>query len=91
MTLLPESVPMVELAASYAAGKWVSGAHAGTLDVTSPATGELLGTVGIAGPDDVGAAVAARPRRAAVVGAGRSCRSRCRIGATRRRAERPQG
>lgn len=50
---------MVELAASYAAGKWVSGAHAGTLDVTSPATGELLGTVGIAGPDDVGAAVAA--------------------------------
>src|ERR1700749_1567250 len=59
MTLLPESMPMVELAASYVAGKWVSGAHTGALDVTSPATGELLGTVGIAGPEEVDAAVAA--------------------------------
>src|ERR1700758_3735269 len=59
MTMLPESVPMIELAASYVAGKWVSGARTGTLDVTSPTTGELLGTVGIAGPDEVDAAVAA--------------------------------
>src|ERR1700761_5547008 len=59
MTLLPESVPMVELAASYVAGKWVPDAHARTLDVTSPSTGKLLGRVGIAGPDEVGAAVAA--------------------------------
>ncbi len=59
MTLLPESVPMVELAASYVAGKWVSGAYTGTLDVTSPTTGELLGTVGIAGREEVDTAVAA--------------------------------
>jgi aldehyde dehydrogenase (NAD+) len=59
MTLLPESVAMVELAASYVAGKWVSDAHTGTLDVTSPTTGELLGTVGIAGPAEVDSAVAA--------------------------------
>jgi aldehyde dehydrogenase (NAD+) len=59
MTLLPESVPMVELAASYVAGKWVSGAHTGTLDVTSPTTGELLGTVGVAGREEVDSAVAA--------------------------------
>jgi aldehyde dehydrogenase (NAD+) len=59
MTLLPESVPMVELAASYVAGKWVSGAHAATLDVTSPTTGELLGTVGVAGRTEVDSAVAA--------------------------------
>src|SRR5246500_1517553 len=59
MTLLPESEPMVELAASYVAGKWVSGAHTGTLDVTSPTTGELLGTVGIAGREEVDCAVAA--------------------------------
>ena len=49
MTLLPESVAMVELAASYVAGKWVSDTHSGTLDVTSPTTGELLGTIGVAG------------------------------------------
>src|ERR1700709_2126968 len=62
MTLLPESVAMVELAASYIAGKWVSDAHTGTLDVTSPTTRELLGTVGIAGPAEVDPAVAgARP------------------------------
>src|ERR1700735_2403340 len=59
MTLLPESVAMVELAASYVAGKWASGAHTGTLDVTSPTTGELLGTVGIAGPTEVDSAVTA--------------------------------
>ncbi|MDT5409325.1 MAG: aldehyde dehydrogenase [Mycobacterium sp.] len=59
MTLLPESVAMVELAASYVAGKWVSDAHAGTLDVTSPSTGELLGTVGVAGRAEVDSAVAA--------------------------------
>ena len=52
MTLLPESVAMVELAASYVAGKWVSGAHTATLDVTSPTTGELLGTVGVAGREE---------------------------------------
>jgi aldehyde dehydrogenase (NAD+) len=59
MTLLPESVAMVELAASYVAGKWVSDAHVGTLDVTSPSTGELLGTVGVAGRTEVDSAVAA--------------------------------
>jgi aldehyde dehydrogenase (NAD+) len=59
MTLLPESVPMVELAASYVAGKWVSSAHTRTLDVTSPTTGELLGTVGVAGREEVDSAVAA--------------------------------
>jgi aldehyde dehydrogenase (NAD+) len=59
MTLLPELVAMVELAASYVAGKWVSDAHAGTLDVTSPSTGELLGTVGVAGLAEVDSAVAA--------------------------------
>src|ERR1700743_1892510 len=59
MTLLPESVAMVELAASYVAGKWVSDAHAGTLVVTSPSTGELLGTVGVAGRAEVDSAVAA--------------------------------
>jgi betaine-aldehyde dehydrogenase len=59
MTLLPESVAMVELAASYVAGKWVPDAQAGTLDVTSPSTGELLGTVGVAGPAEVDSAVAA--------------------------------
>jgi aldehyde dehydrogenase (NAD+) len=50
---------MVELAASYVAGKWVSGAHADTLDVTSPTTGEVLGTVGVADVTEVDAAVAA--------------------------------
>ncbi|MGB9248923.1 MAG: aldehyde dehydrogenase family protein, partial [Mycobacterium sp.] len=59
MTLLPESVAMVELAASYVAGKWVSDAHAGTLDVTSPTTGELLGSVGVAGAAEVDSTVAA--------------------------------
>jgi betaine-aldehyde dehydrogenase len=50
---------MVELAASYVAGKWVTGARAETLDVTSPTTGEVLGTVAVAGRDEVDAAVAA--------------------------------
>jgi aldehyde dehydrogenase (NAD+) len=59
MTLLPESVAMVELAASYVAGKWVSGPHTGTLDVTSPTTGGLLGTVGVADREEVDSAVAA--------------------------------
>jgi betaine-aldehyde dehydrogenase len=59
MTLLPESVAMVELAASYVAGKWVLGAHTETLNVTSPTTGELLGTVGVADRAEVDFAVAA--------------------------------
>jgi betaine-aldehyde dehydrogenase len=50
--------PMVELTASYVAGKWMAGALAERLDVRSPTTGELLGTVGIAGRDEVDAAVA---------------------------------
>jgi aldehyde dehydrogenase (NAD+) len=58
MTLLPESVAMVEFAASYVAGKWVSGAYTATLDVTSPTTGERLGAVGIAGREEVDSAVA---------------------------------
>ena len=69
MTLLPESVAMVELAASYVEGKWVSDAHAGTRDVTSPSTGELLGTVGVAVRAEVDAAVAAA--RGALPGWGR--------------------
>ncbi|MDT5082414.1 MAG: aldehyde dehydrogenase [Mycobacterium sp.] len=47
-----------ELTASYVAGKWVN-EHAETLDVTSPTTGALLGTVGVAGAAEVDAAVAA--------------------------------
>lgn len=50
---------MVELAASHVAGKWVSEAHAGTLDVMSPSTGERLGTVGLAGQAEVDSAVEA--------------------------------
>jgi aldehyde dehydrogenase (NAD+) len=56
---MPESVLMVELAASYVAGKWVPGAPAETIDVLSPTTGDVLGAVGVAGPDEVDAAVAA--------------------------------
>jgi betaine-aldehyde dehydrogenase len=56
---MPESVLMGDLAASYVAGKWVPGAGPETFVVTSPATGELLGSVGVAGPDEVDAAVAA--------------------------------
>ncbi|MDT5007953.1 MAG: aldehyde dehydrogenase [Mycobacterium sp.] len=59
MTLMPESVLMVELAASYVAGKWVTGTHSETIAVTSPTTGDLLGTVGVAGRDEVDSAVAA--------------------------------
>ncbi|MDT5364510.1 MAG: aldehyde dehydrogenase [Mycobacterium sp.] len=60
---MPESVAVTELvgelAASYVAGKWVTSAHAETLDVTSPTTGEVLGIVGVAGRGEVDAAVAA--------------------------------
>ncbi len=47
-----------ELTASYVAGKWVND-HAKTVDVTSPTTGARLGAVGVAGADQVDAAVAA--------------------------------
>ena len=50
---------MVELAASYVAGKWVLGTHLETVNVTSPTTGQVLGTVGVAGRSEVDAAVAA--------------------------------
>lgn len=56
---MPELALMIELAASYVAGKWVTSAVADTVQVTSPTTGEVLGTVGVAGRDDVDAAVAA--------------------------------
>ncbi|MDV3124601.1 aldehyde dehydrogenase [Mycobacterium sp. 21AC1] len=59
MTSMPELASMIELAASYVAGKWIPNAGADTLDVTSPTTDEVLGTVGIAGDDEVSAAVAA--------------------------------
>ncbi|MGD1257008.1 aldehyde dehydrogenase [Mycobacterium seoulense] len=59
MTLMPESVPMVELAASYVAGKWITDSHAETFDVTSPSTGEVLGTIGVASHGEVDAAVTA--------------------------------
>ena len=57
---------MLEFAASYVAGKWapVGGAE-GRLEVRSPASGDLLGTVGSAGAAEVDAAVAAA--RAALV------------------------
>jgi aldehyde dehydrogenase (NAD+) len=71
MTLLPESMPMVDLTASYVAGKWVTGAHNETLEVTSPTTGELLGTVGVAGRDELDAAVTAA--RGALLSWGRIC------------------
>jgi aldehyde dehydrogenase (NAD+) len=47
-----------ELTASYVAGKWVN-EHTETVDVTSPTTGALLGTVGVARAAEVDAAVAA--------------------------------
>jgi aldehyde dehydrogenase (NAD+) len=51
---------MVTLAASYVAGKWVSaGPQAAMFEVTSPTSGEVLGTVGSAGREEVDAAVAA--------------------------------
>ncbi len=50
---------MIELTASYVAGKWVTNTAAATVQVTSPTTGEVLGTVGIAGDAEVSAAVAA--------------------------------
>ncbi|MDT5091000.1 MAG: aldehyde dehydrogenase [Mycobacterium sp.] len=53
---------MITLTASYVEGKWVTGTHAATEDVRSPTTGELLGTVGVAGRDEVDAAVAAARR-----------------------------
>lgn len=56
---MPEFAFMIELAASYVAGKWVTSPHAATAEVTSPTTGELLGAVGIGGDDEVSAAVAA--------------------------------
>jgi betaine-aldehyde dehydrogenase len=56
---MPESVLMGELTASYVAGKWVTSGRTDTLDVTSPTTGEVLGTVGVAGRDEVDAAVTA--------------------------------
>ena len=59
MTSMPESVLMGDLTASYVAGKWVTSTSPETLVVTSPATGELLGTVGLAGRDEVDAVVAA--------------------------------
>jgi len=66
MTLLPESAGMLEFAASYVAGKWAPDTGAeGRLEVRSPASGDLLGTVGSAGRAEVDAAVAAA--RAALV------------------------
>jgi acyl-CoA reductase-like NAD-dependent aldehyde dehydrogenase len=50
---------MVDLAASYVAGKWSIGNSPETFAVTSPADGEVLGTVGVAGEVEVDAAVAA--------------------------------
>jgi aldehyde dehydrogenase (NAD+) len=59
MTSMPESVLMGDLTASYVAGKWVTGRSPETLVVTSPTNGEPLGTVGVAGREEVDAAVAA--------------------------------
>jgi betaine-aldehyde dehydrogenase len=58
---------MYTFAAGYIAGTWVSGADDEQTAVTSPTTGELLGTVGTAGAAEVDAAVVAA--RAASVSA----------------------
>ena len=50
---------MAELTASYVAGRWMTGGSSETVDVTSPTNGDVLGRVGIAGRDEVDAAVAA--------------------------------
>lgn len=59
---MPELLLMSEwasdLTASYIAGKWVNG-QTETIDVTSPTSGALLGTVGVAGAAQVDAAVGA--------------------------------
>ncbi|CAN5813564.1 aldehyde dehydrogenase [soil metagenome] len=55
---------MFELTAGSISGKWV-GAGAERIAVTSPATGEVLGSVDVAGPEQVDAAVAAA--RAALI------------------------
>ncbi|GAA2905391.1 aldehyde dehydrogenase [Actinoplanes cyaneus] len=49
----------------YAGGSWVAGS-AGARDVVEPATGQALGSIGIAGPDDVARAAetAAQAQRA---------------------------
>src|ERR1700712_720271 len=59
MTLMPESALMIELSASYVAGRLITGTGTETFDVASPTTGDVLGTVGVAGRDEVDAAVAA--------------------------------
>jgi aldehyde dehydrogenase (NAD+) len=50
---------MWELTAGYIGGKWAGDAGAERITVMSPATGEVLGSVGVAGPEQVDAAVAA--------------------------------
>jgi aldehyde dehydrogenase (NAD+) len=50
---------MHSFASSYIAGNWVAGVDDEVVEVTSPATGEVLGTVGVAGPAEVHSAVAA--------------------------------
>lgn len=59
MTLLPESADMWELTAGYIGGKWVCGPRTEQIAVTSPATGEVLGSVDVAGEEQVDAAVTA--------------------------------
>ncbi|MEU2425708.1 aldehyde dehydrogenase family protein [Streptomyces sp. NPDC007851] len=55
--------PLIDLAAAqhrlYTTDGWQPPARGGTADVLEPATGHHLATVGVAGPDDVHAAVAA--------------------------------
>ncbi|MGO9103139.1 MAG: aldehyde dehydrogenase [Mycobacterium sp.] len=59
MTLLPESAGMHTFAGTYIAGKWVGGAHSEPINVMSPTTGELVGTVSTAGAGELDAAVTA--------------------------------
>lgn len=50
---------MHTFASSYVAGTWVDAGPGESIAVTSPATGDVLGGVGVAGPAEVDSAVAA--------------------------------
>jgi hypothetical protein len=45
--------------ANYAGGRWVSAQTSGLLDLTNPASGEILARVPLSGVDEVEGAVAA--------------------------------
>ena len=49
----------VPVLANYIGGRWVRSSAPGELDLTNPATGEVVGRVPLSGVEDVSAAVAA--------------------------------